>query len=218
MRIRVGLVLSALVCQSCSFLGNSNGSRAPDTEPLCATSNEAPKLVHQGNLYRDDGLNSLRESGLETGGIAGRFHHAVECYSRALLIAPDNYDAKLGLGVTYLGLAQTEKEQSSRRGALLAAAKRNLGEAYVLRWGFHEPLYYLGEAAILERRYDIARQFLTPLMAAGYKRGPVNAAMGYLTQQEQGFRAAKPYYEAALLAGWPANTVVYAQDQLESKK
>ena len=140
---------------------------------------------------------------------------ATECYSRALLVAPDSYDAKLGLGITYLARARGMDERADTREPMLTAAKRALGEAYMVRQGPFEPLYYLAEVAVLEKDYDSANKFLKVLHESRAKFAPVAAMMGYIAEKQGDSERAKELYREAVQAGQPYETVLFASAKLK---
>ena len=179
-----------------------------------ATGNEherpltAPELTMFGNNFRDAGLDA--QSGGYIGGGEGELSAAADCYGRALQLAPDNYAANFGLGVSYMGRAKNIASKTDRkRIALLSSAKRMLGRAYALRHGHLEALFYLAELAVHEDDFNRAKTYLEVLKKRGYKPGPVAALLGYMAEAQGNDAQAQIHYEAALMAGWPLETLVW---------
>ena len=180
----------------------------------CATTvpkNGAPDLVEQGVALRDAALRAQFMPNTE-----GTLREASQCFERALTYAPENYDAVLGSGLTYLALARaTDALRSSRAKQLLILAKRQLGRAYLLRQGSREALYYLAEAAMLEENSEEALRFLAPLEKSGYRLGPVNAMLGDAAFLKGDKETANTYWTAAANSGYPAETVEYAHHRVK---
>jgi hypothetical protein len=173
----------------------------------------APELVETGNEYLEGALHDLPQ--VDPGDVQKELQRSDDCFGRALRLAPDNYDAQLSMGITYLAHARLLHDDSPERSSLLKGARHMLGRAYMLRHGAYEPLYYLAEVAIAEGDLVTARHFLEPLRAAGTKAGPVNMLLGYLSEREGKTDEAQEFYRKAVTAGWPAETLQYATTRLD---
>src|SRR6059058_4527386 len=77
-----------------------------------------PELVENGNAVRDAGLVILAAGG-DADDLGQTLATAADCYSRALALAPDSYEASLGLGVTYLARVRASDKDSITRDAFL---------------------------------------------------------------------------------------------------
>ncbi|MBI4700984.1 MAG: hypothetical protein HY744_07465 [Deltaproteobacteria bacterium] len=168
-----------------------------------------PALLAIGNARRDEGLRKAAygQSGAADEDLAA----ATYCYSTALSLAPDNYEASLGLGVANLGRARLRKDdpEDALRRSYIEGARRSLGKAYMVRQGPYEPLYYLAEVAVLQKDLGRAQALLAPIEKAGAKAGPVHALQGYLAYESGAEDLAKQRWRQALDAGWPQETVRY---------
>lgn len=171
---------------------------------------QAPALMGIGNLYLTDALGDMVNSGL---GATSKLEKSNECFDRALRLAPDNYEAQLSIGVTYLARARLAME-GPERSSLLQAARHMLGSAYMLRHGAYEPLYYLAEVAVAEHNPELARKLVEPLQRAHVKDGPVNALLGYLDERDDRLDDAREAYRKAIAAGWPAESLSFATARL----
>lgn len=202
----------------------------------CARSNDSIELI---NLGVDALAQAMTESEgvLSKGQRAGNqplkltLHRGTECLGKALRLAPDDYVARLALGVSYLMLAKTEYRRGEAApgqagdwvpgpnwGMYLGAAKQQLGYAYMLRAGQYEPLYYLAEVAVEEGDFAQAREFLKPLQNTGYKRGPVLALQGFMAEWEGKPADADVYYQQVLQSGWPYTTFAHALARLATRQ
>jgi hypothetical protein len=174
----------------------------------------APELAALGDSLRDAGMQAQAAGAM--GGGDSDLSAAASCYGRALQLAPESYAANLGLGVSYLARARTiQNKNDSRRRHYLAAAKRMVGYAYMMRHGGYEALYYLAEAAVLDEDWSRARVYLEPLKRAGYKLGPVYALLGFIAEEQHDNTQAATLYEMAMNAGWPAETVDHVSRKVE---
>lgn len=161
---------------------------------------EAKILVEHGRFYLDRAHQQRRRSGLI---------FASQCFRSALSITPQSYDAHLGLGITHLELA---KHYSSPRlwRKDITLAKRFLGNAYRIRRGDLEPIYFLAEVAVIERKHDIAVTLLDTLVKQGAFLGPAHVLFGFICEREGRLDEASLHYEHAALAGIPERSAVYA--------
>lgn len=177
-------------------------------EPATAGSGQpqqTPELVERGNAYLGDALHGLQGDDLRD----AELQQSSVCFTRALHIAPDNYEAQLGLSVAYLARARLASE-TDQRSNWLQAARYMLGRAYMQRHGAYEPLYYLAEVAAAEGKLQLAQRFLEPLRNASVKEGPVNLLLGELSERQGKTRDAAMFYLRAMSAGWPSETVRFA--------
>ena len=145
-----------------------------------------------------------------------RLANSLVCYSKALRLSPDSYRANLSTGIAHLILAKRAQQDSARRRSHLRAVKQHLGHAYMQRQGPYEVLFYLAEAAYLDKQVDKAKQMLNLLVANKAKVGPAQAMLGYIAEVQEDEEAAKAHYQAALDAGWPFASVTYAENRLDS--
>lgn len=174
----------------------------------------ATMLVDEGAAIRDRALRAQFSPGVEW-----PLEQAAQCFERALTFAPDQYDAVLGAGITYLALARAIlRNNTSRSEQYLLIAKTQLGRAYFLRHGSREALYYLAEAALLEENSRDALVFLAPLQRSGYRPGPVSAMLGDAAYLAKDTEAAKTLWRAAARSGYPAETVEYANFRLRGRR
>jgi tetratricopeptide (TPR) repeat protein len=177
-------------------------------EPTAAGSGQpqqTPELVGRGNVYLGDALRVVQTADSSP----AMLQQSSDCFVRALQIAPDSYEAQLGLSVAYLARARLDSE-TANRSDLLQAARHMLGRAYMLRHGAYEPLYYLAEVAAAGGELKLAQRLLEPLRGAGVKEGPVNLLLGEISEREGKTRDAAKFYLKAISAGWPSETVSYA--------
>ena len=172
---------------------------------------QAPALMGIGNQYLTDALGDMASAGGI--GSTAKLQKSNECFDRALRLAPDNYEAQLSIGVTYLARARLTMEGPERR-SLLQGARHMLGSAYMLRHGAYEPLYYLAEVAVTEDNPALARKLVEPLQRAHVKDGPVNALLGYLDERDGKLDDAREAYRKAIAAGWPAESLSFATARL----
>lgn len=212
-RLVAPLALIPLAACGTALFGRPLAPAAMKADEACGLDDggmprKTPDLVNIGNAHRDSGLKIAASSAKAA---QQEFIIAGDCYSRALALAPDNYDANLGLGVTYIGGAKAESndEESPLRRSLLSAAKRRLGQAYMLRQGPYEPLYYLAEVAALEGNKAKMTEFLKPLTAANVKSAPVYALLGHLAYEAGDRVTANKSWQTALAAGSPFETIQY---------
>jgi hypothetical protein len=192
------------------------GGRQAALEHPCAPSGgrplATPALVRIADAHRDLGLRKLARD--EPAGEDLKI--ATTCYAAAQALAPDSYAANLGMGVTYLARAKKiRRPQDKTRRSYLTAAKRALGQAYLVRQGPYEPLYYLAEVAALEND-NRAAAFITAVEDAGVKTSPVYALKGYLAYRTSRLQA-EEHWNKALEAGWPEETLRYAADPEEGR-
>lgn len=155
----------------------------------------APDLVRTGNSY----LENLTDSSPT---------NAMVCYLHTLQINPEDYGAHLGIGVANIMTARLTGQKEH-----LNTARTHLALALAIRPFHFETVYYLAELAVLEEKYTIAKEFLTPLLKAGYKKGPVNTLAGdvYLHLGEE--KLARKFYAIGADEGWPMSTARYAQER-----
>lgn len=155
----------------------------------------APDLVRTGNSY----LENLTDSSLA---------NAMICYRHTLQINPEDYGAHLGLGAANIMKARLTGERE-----YLKTARTHLALALAIRPFHFETVYYLAELAVLEEKYTIAKELLTPLLKAGYKKGPVNTLAGdvYIHLGEE--KLARQYYAIGADEGWPESTARYAAER-----
>ena len=200
----------------------------------CAQSNSTTVLkslgiASLGAAMEDSEGKMDKGARADAAGMKMRLHQSTECLGKALRLAPDDYVARLALGVTYLMLAKAEYKRGNAPGGhdyvpganwgmYISAAKAQLGRAYMLRMGNYEPLYYLAEVAVEMGEFDTARAFLKPLQDAGYKRGPVLALQGFILEWTGRPDDAEKYYQLALQSGWPFTTFTYALDRLAERQ
>jgi hypothetical protein len=214
------------IVQQALFMSAAEGAGA------CARSNDSIELVDLGIVALADAMDMsegqmTKAQRAKAGRMHMRLHQSTECLGKALRLAPDDYVARLALGVTYLMLAKSEYKYDDTRGATagqwipgpnwamyVGAAKQQLGYAYMLRAGQYEPLYYLAEAAVEEGDFAKAREFLKPLQDAGYKRGPVLALQGFMAEWEGQPDQAQQFYQQALQSGWPRTTFSFVLQRL----
>jgi hypothetical protein len=207
------LLLSAAlpVLSGCGILPKS-GAEAFQEQPCAPSKDGKPKkaseLIEMGNLLRD---SALTVESMRPGSADEQLEQASFCYATALSSAPDNYEANLGLGVTYIARARKydEREDEPRRKALLKAAKRSLGRAFMVRQGPYEPLYYLAEVAVLENDHSRAAGFLQEMRANRAKLGPVTALAGYIAHEAGNEHEAENLWRQSLETGWPQETMHY---------
>ena len=174
----------------------------------------APELVLRGNAFRDAGLGAASVGVIGAGDT--EMLAAADCYGRAIQLSPDNFHAVFGLGVVSVARAKAIKKKTDRkRETLLGAAKRQLGFAFALRKGHLEPLYYLAEVAVLEEDFSRAKQYLEVLKKRGVKAGPVEALSGYMAEVQGADAQAQIHYEAAVAAGWPFETLTWANAKVK---
>jgi tetratricopeptide (TPR) repeat protein len=176
---------------------------------------DAPTLTAFANSKRDTGL-LLQASSEYVGAGAEDFRVAAICYKRALQLSPDSYEANLGIGVAFLGLARSAHEEANLTKKTLAqAAKHALGHAYMVRQGPYEPVYYLAELAVFEKDYTRAKTMLELLSQADAKRGPVQALLGYIAEKTGDRTGAQSHYRAAVAEGGPIETMFYASAKVK---
>lgn len=150
---------------------------------------------HREALVQCEASHSTRENvamgrqSLALGYSAYRYYEEYEagvsvasyCFSRALALSPDNYDATLSMGVAWLTAAKAAhyyrkfyefwkaKHYDRIASEHLERAKHLLGRAYMLRSGQLEPLFYIAEVAVLEGDYELAHRYLTYLAESKYR-------------------------------------------------
>jgi len=174
----------------------------------------APELVLRGVEFRDAGLAG--QAGGSIGRGEGDLNSAADCFGRALQLAPDNFTANFGLGVTYLARAKNFNNKTDRkREALIASSKRLLGRSYALRHGHIEALFYLAEVAVIQEDYARAKLYLEVLRKHNFKAGPVAALLGYMAEKQGNDPMAQLHYEEALSAGWPIETLVWVSSKVK---
>jgi len=147
---------------------------------------------------------------------------ARDCFSRSLHLAPNSYLASLGMGLAYLIGAKVEilyeDPAKSRSRAYLASAKHYLGQAYVLRQGIYEPVYYLALVAILEDDFARATLFLDGLAKTSFRPGSLHALRAYVNERQNQLAAAKTEYQTALDLGASQAELEWAFARLEALK
>jgi tetratricopeptide (TPR) repeat protein len=178
---------------------------------------KAPELVARANLVRDEALREMG-SGAPFGGETNLIK-ASDCYLRALRLAPDNYEANLGLGIVNLGRARNASDSEERRAPYLLAAKRAFGRAYMTRQGPFDPVYYLAEVAVLEKDMNRAERLLEVLEKAKGNLGPVYALRGYIAEEKRQRADAYRFYQLALESGCSGQTLEFvAQKVMERRR
>jgi len=177
---------------------------------------KAPELVARANLVRDE---ALREAGSRApfGGETNLIK-ASDCYLRALRLAPDNYEANLGLGIVNIGRARNAGDIEERRAPYLVAAKRALGRAYMTRQGPFDPLYYLAEVAVLEHDFSRAVKLLEVLEKVKGNLGPVYTLRGYIAEEKRQRGDADRYYQLALESGCSGPTLEFVAQKVERRR
>lgn len=214
-RACLGAVMAAMTVLGCQVahpetVTNNDCGAGTDGKGL-----DAPTLTAHASQRRDNGLLQ-QASSQYVGAGGGEFWSAAVCYKRALQLAPDSYDANLGIGVAYLGLARAQQDDhAATRRSFVVAAKRALGHAYMVRQGPYEPVYYLAEVAVFEKDYARAKQLLDLLSQADAKRGPVQALLGYLAEKTGDRTGAQTHYKAAVVEGGPIETLFYASGKVK---
>lgn len=197
-----------------SFLNYSECAKPPDKD---RTPLQAPELISAGAGYLSEALYVVNLDVTKS-----RVSAALDCFSRALRLNPESYDASLGAGIAYLAGARLLEARGLDLENYLGGARSMLGQAYMLRHGAYEPLYYLAEVALLEGDPKLARLFLTPLQIAGVKEGPVNMLLGRVAEQEGKVQDAVSFYRKSASIGWPRETARYsaecAEDLVNPKK
>jgi tetratricopeptide (TPR) repeat protein len=174
-----------------------------------------PALVGRGNLYLDSALRAIARPGsFDWQRTMHELQQSNDCFGRALRLAPNSYEAQLGLGVAQLAQARFAVSEPGYRRSLLQGARRLLGRAYMLRHGAYEPLYYLAEVAAAEEDFALARRLLAPLRSAAVKEGPVNMLLGYLSEQEGDKAEAVAFYRKAAAVGFPVETSMFVLGRL----
>lgn len=197
-----------------SFLNFSECAKPPekDRAPL-----QAPELISTGSAYLSEALYVVSPEVTES-----RVSAAIDCFSRALRLNPESYEASLGAGIAYLASARLLEARGLDLENYLGGARSMLGHAYMLRHGAYEPLYYLAEVALLEGKTKLARLFLTPLQISGVKEGPVNMLLGRVAEQEGKMQDAVSFYRKSASIGWPRETARYsaqcAEDLVNPRK
>jgi tetratricopeptide (TPR) repeat protein len=170
-----------------------------DAKPLSSS-----ELIAFGNSYLEASLTKGSNS-----------RQAIDCFSRALRLMPESYEAQLGMGVAYLERAKYDSGGGAEQSDLLQGARSLLGRAYMLRHGAYEPLYYLAEIAIMEGELSLAKDFLGTLQNAGVKEGAVSMLLGRVHEIEGRPAEAQVAFEKAYYIGWPAEVVTYAKKKMK---
>ena len=199
MRTKVTLLCASVLLCGTSGCAGLTGIAMPSS--ICGEERggssrwTAPDLVRTGNGY----LEQLTDSSPA---------NAMVCYLHALQINPEDYGAHLGIGVANIMTARMTGQMEH-----LYTARTHLGQALAIRPFHFETIYYLAEFAVLEEKYTIAKELLTPLLKAGYKKGPVNTLAGdvYLHLGETAL--ARKFYAVGANEGWPISTARYAQER-----
>jgi tetratricopeptide (TPR) repeat protein len=222
----VALATTALGC----FQGLQQGAAVASEGRVCAklveieqkdgNKTQRPQttieLVLHGDRLRDEGLYLNATAAFGRG--SSQMFGALDCYGRALALAPEHYGANLGLGVTYLALAKQldEKPESERVRSMLQSAKKSLARAYALRRGHFEPVFYLAEIAAFEEDYQRARGYIEAIQKAGTtKLGPVEALLGSIAERQGNKEEAKQHYEAAFRSGGPVETLYWVSQKVK---
>lgn len=222
--------MAAVATAGCSAFGQA--PPVQPTLPICArTVSETSSRVGENDATVQRPMNlaellragdASRNEALEAQGAGGpfllsraRLEAAQSCYGRALSLSPESYEASIGLGVVFLGLARAEASGGARQRTFVELAKRRLGAAYMIRRGAFEPLYYLAETAVVEKDYKTAETLLDELEKKRYRLGSVGALQGYVHEKTGNAALARLHYEMVVKEGWPAEAVQFALERLD---
>jgi tetratricopeptide (TPR) repeat protein len=209
------LIAVAVVASGCGLPPPEVSARQSD---VCGVKQDgtplaASELVAKANTLRDGALTEQAAGGLYS--VEVDLIRASDCYSRALVLNPDGYDANLGLGVTLI--AHARLLLSYNRAPYLLGAKRALGRAYMVRQGAYDPIYYLAEAAVLAENWDQASEFLDALAKAKARLGPVYALYGYIAEKRGLQKEGERYYKLALEVGSSGATLEFVSSRLAGR-
>jgi Flp pilus assembly protein TadD len=176
---------------------------------------------------------------------SGSLGEARDCYSRALKLAPDDYETILGIGIVYVLAVSREVENvATTRGRpppreiqkLLAAAragepdavartvtlnhlvfqaKAYLGQAYVSSAGAYDAVYYAAVLALLEEDYSRAWALSHSLLRAGVHEHAATLMLGYINERTGHSKEARDFYLKALDLGAAPETIAFLGNRLE---
>lgn len=195
---------------------------------LCQAPDEAgplavPKLLMLGRSARNEALsthNKRRMTGAEPEKNAwgDDLQDAHRCYTDALELSSQSYDAHLGMGIVYLIAAQrVDSKGDVLRESYLTRAKQEFGAAYFIRSAPYAPLYYLAVLATGEGQFREARQLLDVLLRGKYKQGEVHALLAYIARLENRDSDADNHRKQVLRVGASVETLNYVASKHRKK-
>lgn len=129
---------------------------------------------------------------------------AEKCFSGARVLSPQSYEALLGSGITHLVRARVTGSH-----AHFLLADNSLKQAYLIRQGALEPLYYMAEIRFHNEDYKAAKVLLNVLEQNNVKLGPTYALRVAIALRENDDAQVDVYKQKAVQIGEPFASMAY---------